>query len=90
MFKPTGNSQIDRLNSMALALAKKREAGFGVLSAGEQCYVALASNRVDLLEAIGYTIPEALAKLGDEWTQALVSSWQYAGNPATYESSTDN
>lgn len=90
MFKPTGDSQIDRLNSMALALAKKREAGFGVLSTGEQCYVALASNRVDLLEAIGYTIPEALARLGDEWTQALVSSWQYAGNPAKYELTTDH
>lgn len=39
MFKLTGNSQIDRLNSKALVLAKKREAGFGVLSTGEQCYV---------------------------------------------------
>jgi len=90
MFKLTGNSQIDRLNHMALVTAKKGEAGFGVLSTGEQCYVALASNRVDLLEAIGYTIPEALARLGDEWTQALVSSWQYAGNPAKYESTTDH
>ena len=40
MFRPTGDSQIDRLNSMALALAKNEEAGFGVLSTGEQCYVA--------------------------------------------------
>lgn len=85
MFNPVGDSQIDRLNSMALALAKKRDTGFGVLSTGEQCYVALASNRVDLLQAIGYTIPEALARLGAEWTQHLVSSWRYAGNPANYQ-----
>jgi hypothetical protein len=90
MFKPTGNSQIDRLNSMALVLAKRREAGFGVLSTGEQCYVALASNRVDLLEQIGYTIPEALARIGDGWIQSLVSSWQYAGNPAKYDVTTSD
>lgn len=86
MFKPTGDSQIDRLNSIAMVLAKKREAGFGVLSTGEQCYVALASNRIDLLEQIGYTIPEALARLGGDWIQSLISSWQYAGNPAKYVS----
>lgn len=85
MFKPTGNSQIDRLNSLAISLAKHNDAGFGVLSKGEQCYAALASNRVDLLESIGYTIPEALARLGGEWTASLISSWQYAGNPASYE-----
>ena len=89
MFKLTGNSQIDRLNHMALVLAKKGDSGFGVLSTGEQCYVALASNRIDLLEQIGYTIPEALARLGDDWIQSLISSWEYAGNPAKYESAED-
>lgn len=86
MFKPTGDSEIGRLNAMALVLAKKQDAGFGVLSTGEKCYVALASNRVDLLEQIGYTIPVALARLGSEWTQHLISCWQYAGNPALYAS----
>ncbi|EKD97750.1 MAG: hypothetical protein ACD_23C00751G0012 [uncultured bacterium] len=85
MFKLSGNSQIDRLNHMALVLAKKGEAGFGVLSTGEQCYVALASNRIDLLEQIGYTIPEALARIS-EWIPLLIASWEYAGNPAKYES----
>lgn len=60
MFKLTGNSQIDRLNNLALKLAKNENDGFGVLSKGEQCYVALASNRIDLLESIGYTIPEEM------------------------------
>ena len=86
MFKNTGDSQIDRLNSLALRLAKNIDDGFGVLSKGEQCYVALASKRVDLLESIGYTIPEAVARLGNEWTASLIYSWQYAGNPAKYES----
>lgn len=81
MYRPSGDAQIDRLNVIAVVLAKKREAGFGVLSIGEQCYVALASNRVDLLRKIGYTIPEALARLGPEWTNALIACWQYAGDP---------
>jgi hypothetical protein len=80
MFKSAGNSQIDRLNNLALRLAKHDDDCFGVLSKGEQCYVALASNRVDLLESIDYTIPKALARLGDVWTASLISSWQYAGN----------
>jgi hypothetical protein len=86
MFKPSGDSQTDRLNGVALQLAQKDDAAFGVLSKGEQCYVALASNRVDLLKSIGYTIPEALARLGDVWTASLIASWQYAGNPANYVS----
>lgn len=89
MFKPTGNSQIDRLNALALRLAKQQDDGFGPLSTGEKCYAALASSRVDLLESIGYTIPEALARLGEEWTQSLIASWQYAGNPKLYEASQD-
>lgn len=86
MFHFSGNSQIDRLNILAITLAKRNEAPFDVLSTGEKCYVALASNRVDLLEEIGYTIPEALARLGEEWRNALIACWQYAGNPAKYES----
>ncbi len=86
MFKHTGESQMNHLNNLVLQIAKRKDDYFGVLSKGEQCYVALASNRVDLLELIGYTIPEALARLGDDWTASLIYSWQYAGNPAKYES----
>jgi hypothetical protein len=85
MYKETGDVQIDHLNNIALQLAKGGDKGFGVLSTGERCYVALASNRADLLESIGYTIPEALARLDDEWLALLIASWQYAGNPAKYE-----
>ena len=85
MFKASGNTQIDRLNAIALDLAKNQKSSFDVLSTGEKCYVALASNRLDLLDSIGYTIAEALARLGEEWTNALIASWRYAGNPAKYD-----
>ncbi len=84
MFKLSGDRQIDNLNLIVPSLAKGQDDGFGALSTGQQCYVALASNRVDLLESIGYTIPAALGRLDDSWTQALVSCWQHAGNPAKY------
>lgn len=85
MFKLTGNSQIDRLNELVLAVAKGDLSAFGVISTGEACYVALAANRMDLLEKMDYTIPEALARISNEWVEHLVYSWQYAGNPAKYE-----
>lgn len=84
MFKPIGDSQLDRLNTLAVSLAKNVDDGFWSLSTGEQCYSALASNRIDLLLQIDYTVAEAIARIGDDWTRALVSSWQYAGNPAKY------
>ncbi len=84
MFKPTGNGQIDHLNSIALHLAKGGSDRFDVLSTGEKCYVALASNRIDLLQSIDYTIAEALARIGQEWVQLLITSWQHAGNPKSY------
>ena len=86
MIKHTGNSQIDGLNAIAMDVAKHQDHDFGVLSTGEKVYVALAANRMDLLKAMHYTIPEALARLGPEWIKALIYSWQYAGNPANYES----
>ena len=86
MFKPTGNTQIDRLKELVLDVAKGNLSAFGVISTGEACYVALAANRLDLLEKLGYTIPEALARITREWVEHLVYSWQYAGNPAKYES----
>ncbi|WP_157497452.1 hypothetical protein [Diaphorobacter sp. J5-51] len=84
MFKPTGNGQIDHLNTIAMRLAKGANDGFGVLSTGEKCYVALASNRLDLLQSIDYTIAEAIARIGQDWVEYLLLSWQYAGNPANY------
>lgn len=84
MYKKSKNSQIDRLNDVALAVAKRDDSGFWVLSTGQQCYVALAASRLDLLAEMGYTVPEALARLDPGWIELLISSWEHAGNPAKY------
>jgi hypothetical protein len=47
------------------------EASFGVLSTAEQIAVALVLNRVHLLE--GFTILEAVERLGPEWTRAALA-----------------
>jgi hypothetical protein len=74
-------SQWDRLDEVARRLAKGDDQTFHVLSTGEKVYAAMAANRADLLERMDYTIAEAIARLGEEWTDALVQRWQYAGNP---------
>ena len=74
-------SQLDRLDDIALKVAKGNLDSTGALSTGERVYVALAANSVELLDAHGYTIAEALARLGPEWTQKLIVRWQYRGSP---------
>lgn len=57
------------------ALSKAREAARndsdGGMSTGEALMAALALNRTDWLHRMGYTIAEALERVGDEWA-ALV------------------
>ena len=81
MYRRSENSQIERLNVIALDVAKGDERRFAALSTGEQIYVAMAANRADLLEQRGDTLAEALARLGPQWTAELIACWQYAGNP---------
>jgi hypothetical protein len=58
-------------------MSQKMDYGFWSLSTGEQCYVALANIRSDLLSEIHYTVAEVISRLGDEWTSGLVTvmSW---------------
>ena len=72
-------SQFDYLDSLALRVAKGETDLLGPLSRGETIYVALAANAPELLT--GDTIAQALARLGPEWTEALVTRWRYANNP---------
>ncbi len=46
------------------------ERHIGVLSTGERIAVALILDRVDLFPHGGYTVLEAVNRLGQEWTQA--------------------
>jgi hypothetical protein len=72
--------QLERLDGIAGELKGSRGRGsFGVLSTGEKLYVALAANRPDLLKDAGYSIPEALARLGSTDIASLVQRWQYRG-----------
>lgn len=75
-------SQFDYLDSLAVRVAKGDLGAVGGLSTGERLYVALASNSAELLHQCGYTIAEALSRLGPEWSATLIERWQYRGNPA--------
>jgi len=55
-------------------LHKCREAldgDWGVLSTGEKIAAALVLNRADWLQGMGYTIPEAIERIGPTWTALL-------------------
>ena len=69
--------QLDRLDALTDRLRDGGEDGFWPLSTGERLYVALAANRVDLLEACDYTVAGALGRIGAEWGVALVKRWEY-------------
>lgn len=53
---------------------KSRDAkhgGFGSLSTGEQLAAALVLNRADWLAAAGYTMAEAIDRLGPAWVERI-------------------
>ncbi|MFC7521425.1 hypothetical protein ACFQS6_17760 [Xanthomonas populi] len=55
-------------------VGKSRDAergGFGVLSTGEKLAVALVLNRFDWLTQMGYTIAEAIERIGTSWTALI-------------------
>ncbi|WP_337881743.1 hypothetical protein [Chromobacterium haemolyticum] len=69
-------SQLDHLDAIAAEARNQIDDRVGVLSTGERLYVALAANRLDLMS--DYTIAQALARLGDEDVQYLITRWRYA------------
>jgi hypothetical protein len=72
-------SQLDRLDEIAQDVRNGNEERVGVLSTGEKLYVALAGNSAALLARLDYSIPEAIARVGDDDIRALVQRWQYRG-----------
>lgn len=70
------SSRLDHLDSIAAEARNYVEDRIGVLSTGERLYVALAANRPDLIA--DYTIAQALARLGEDDTAALIERWRYA------------
>lgn len=72
-------SQLDRLDEIADSVRQGDTDRVGVLSVGEQVYVGLAANSVEVLTQTGYTIAQAISRLGDDDTRALVARWRYKG-----------
>jgi len=53
---------------------KSRDAkrgGFGVLSTGEKLAAAMVLNRADWLADVGYTMAEAIERLGPSWVSRI-------------------
>jgi hypothetical protein len=48
--------------------------GYGELSTGEQLAAALVLNRADWLAEMGYTMPEAIDRIGPEWSALLIEA----------------
>lgn len=76
-------SQFENLDALVAPIAKGDLDGYGVLSTGERLYIALAANRTDLLESEGFTIAEALARLGADAAK-FVERWENLGNPKNF------
>lgn len=79
------DAQLDYLDAIAIRAAKGDTAGVSVLSTGERLYVALAANSAEMLQAQGYTVAEALARLGPDWTAQLIRRWQYRDDTQKFE-----
>lgn len=62
------------LISRAKAVHEQGDDAFHVWSTGERLAVALVLNRPDLLKTVngGYTIVEAIDRVGDEWMRAVM------------------
>ncbi len=73
--------QLDHLDDLAKAIRAGARGAIDAtrpLSTGEALYVALASNCASLLKERGYTITQALARIGPDWTAELTRRWQHA------------
>lgn len=56
---------------MVIKVAEAANGGIGHLSTGEALAAALVLNRSDWLGKMGYTIPDALDRIGSEWAAMI-------------------
>ncbi len=73
--KTTG--ELDFIDAMANHMKVSNDDRYYSLSTAEQLYVALASNRLDLIQAQGETITSALGRIGRDWIEQLVERHRY-------------
>jgi hypothetical protein len=57
----------DDLNHIVRKSRDAKNGGFGVLSTSEQLAAAFVLNRPDWLESAGYTMAEAIERVGAKW-----------------------
>lgn len=63
---------LDYLDFHAPRLAAGDLGVLDALSAGERIYICLAADRIDLLQREGYSVVQALGRLGPDWLHELV------------------
>jgi hypothetical protein len=71
----------ERLDEIATDVAKGEKSRFDALSTGERIYVALAANDATLLDSDGFTLAQAITRLGTEGVSELIVRWQYRKDP---------
>jgi hypothetical protein len=71
------SAQLDQLDQIADAMRSNKRDLCGAMSMGEQLYVAVSANRLDILKSLGYSVPAALSRLGPDWTVELIARHQY-------------
>jgi len=61
----------DDLHHIVTKARDAKRGGFSVLSTGEKLAAALTLNRFDWLTQMGYTIAEAIERIGPSWTALI-------------------
>lgn len=56
---------------LIVAKAQEVQDGYNVASTGEMLAVAFVLNRPDIIEEMGYTLVDAIQRIGPEWMEAL-------------------
>jgi hypothetical protein len=71
-----GSERLRYLDELVEEVATGDLGRYGPLSTGERLYIALAENRADLLKQDGFTIVQAVDRLGEDWMACLLDRWK--------------
>lgn len=76
-----GHQFLHLLGKVRDAAAGGKEA-WSAQSTGEKVAVALALSRLDWLQSMGYTVPEAIDRAGPEWVSMIPQIEDHSQRPA--------
>ncbi|MDR0274042.1 MAG: hypothetical protein LBI48_01635 [Burkholderiaceae bacterium] len=77
----------DELNHIVRKSRDAKNGGFGVLSTGEKLAAALVLDRPDWLDQVGYTMAEAIDRVGAEWLALIPEAARRLAYEAEQEAS---